>query len=167
MRVILALVVAFVAFNVGGIVGYFLFADLGIPFLGFLISPAAAIFAFVWAMRRGKETAPKSYPEGFTPTYAHDNIAIDVPNGKLWLRDQSGYSAVLNKGDVLGWSEAYVTYGVHHTRNRLEVNVRDLGRPKFEVPFRRHMDTFKWGAKKNYAELQEWHSRLTAWVNNT
>ena len=117
-------------------------------------------------MLRGKDSAPKSYSEGFTPTYAHDNIAIDVPNGKLWLRDQSGYSAVLNKGDVLRWNEAYVTYGVHHTRNRLVVHVRDLGRPKFEVPFRRHIET-KWGAKKNYAELQEWHSRLTTWVNNT
>lgn len=163
MRILLALVVAFVVASIA----HFLAQSIGFfGVFGYLVWLGVFIAVFLM-MKRRSNAAPSRLPDGFGADFAHDNIAIDNGAGKLWLRDKSGVAAVVDKGDVLRWNTAFVSRGTVHLNSRLEVHVRDLKRPKFEVPFRRHGETWKWGAARNHAEAEEWNSRLTTWVNNT
>ena len=169
MRTLLTLVAALVAL--------FFAQSITAPIVGWLSLPlgfAAAIavfFVLKGNSQAGATSIPaglgKKYPAGFTASFAHDNIAIDEPAGKIWLRGKGGYSAVLSKSEILRWNVAYISNGPHHLNNRLEIHVRDLNRPKCEVAFRRHSDAWKWSAARNAQEAEEWASRLTTWVNNS
>lgn len=162
MRILLALVVALIA----AVVASFVTGMLGLGFLSSLVSIGVFIVVF-FMMKRGAPIGSSRVPDGFNADFAHDNIAIDTASGKLWLRDKSGASTVVDKGDVLRWNLAFMSRGAIHLDSRLEVHVRDLKRPKFEVPFRRHGETWKWGAARNHAEAEEWVSRLTTWVQTS
>lgn len=164
MNTVIALIAGFVAW----LVSYWLLVMLGIGFgtIGMMMSVLVGIVVFIKVKGTGS-TPPQKLPPGFVSNFAHDNIAIDQQNAKLWLRDKDGASAVIDKGDVLRWNVAYTAFGAVHIKNMLQVHVRDLNRPKFDVRFDRHGDRFKSGADRNYAEAQEWDSRLTTWINNT
>src|SRR5690606_26273080 len=160
----LARFAAFVAYMVVSVIA----VVFGLGFIGTLAGLVGAVAAFFLVKGKGGAGGAggaSSYPAGFEPSFAHDNIAIDQANGKLWLRDRSGFSAVVDKGDVLRWNRAYVSRGTIEFNNKLEVHVRDLNRPKFEVAFNRHGDTWKSGAARNSQEAEEWASRLTTWCN--
>ena len=166
MRYILSFIVAFVAANVAAGISQMLFpSSLN---LTTIIGLFAFIATFFWV--KGKRWAGplkgNKYPDGFNGDYAHDNIAIDQKADKLWVRDPRG-AIVVSKNDILRWNIAHKVTGTGHTvNNRLEIHVRDLGRPKLSAPFNRHSDFLKPGATKNAAECEEWSSRLTTWVNN-
>lgn len=127
------------------------------------------VAAFFILKKMLRKTGPSrgAFPDDFNPRYSHDNIAIDVDSGKLWLRDRSG-SRVVDKNDVLRWNRTYRNgNGGSEIDNRLEIHLRDLDRPKCVVRFKRHGDTWKSGAARNAQESEEWVSRLTTWINNT
>lgn len=158
MSAFLALVAAFIAWFLAywflGLIG------LGFGLTAWVMSLVIAVVVFVIA--KGKVgSAHAKLPAGFISSFSHDNIAIDQQNGKLWLRDASGHQTVVDKGDLLRWNVAYVAQGAVHFNNKLEIHVRDLTRPKIDVHFRRHRD-----ANRNFADAEEWQSRLTTWVNN-
>src|SRR5690606_16030346 len=90
-----------------------------------------------------------AYPSGFNARYAHDNIAIDVDAGKLWLRDKSGRTRVVARGDILRWNRSFRPRNGFEIENSLEIHVRDLDQPKAEVLFNRHSDLLKSGARRN------------------
>ena len=106
-------------------------------------------------------------------TYQADNIAIDVPTERVWLRDVSGTSVTLNKGDILRWrTDAHVGRKgflvVQNDCPALVVDVRNLDRPQYVVAFSR----FRTGNitnvyAKNELERDEWYSRLTTFINAT
>jgi len=166
MRTLLALIAAFLTF-------YVVVSILDLGPVSLLLAFGAAIVVFVVGKGKksggGSAPAPRRgrYPEGFTPSFAHDNIAIDQANDRIWLRDRSGHWAILPRSDILRWNRAFVHRGPIEFDNRIEVHVRDLNRPKYEVAFKRHGEAFKWGAAKNSQEAEEWVSRLTTWVNNS
>lgn len=167
MRVLLALVAAFVAFIAAGIIP----GMLGIGgVMGLLLQLAAAIGVFFMMKGAGKGgPSASALPAGFSKDFHHDNIAIDTKSNKVWLRDRkSGHAATFDKGDLLRWSHRYTT-GNHGTwvKNFIDVEVRDLNRPKYEVAFNRNGELSIFGARKNQAECEEWTSRLTTWVNNS
>lgn len=149
-----ALVAWFLAYWFLGLIG------LGFGLTAWVMSLLVAAVVFV--IFKGKlGGAPAKLPASFVSSFSHDNIAIDQQNGKLWLRDASGHQVVIDKGDLLRWNVAYVAQGAVHFNNKLEIHVRDLNRPKIDVHFRRHRN-----ANRNFADAEEWQSRLTTWVNN-
>lgn len=132
--------------------------------LAWLIVLVVSFFILKKMLRKTK-AAP--VPADFNAKYSHDNIAIDVDAGKLWLRDKNG-SRVVDKNDVLRWNRTYRPgNGGAEIENCLEVHLRDLERPKCVVRFNRHGDTWKPGAARNAQESAEWVSRLTTWRNDT
>lgn len=160
MRVVLSLVLAFVIATV---------FNRMLPYGVQGIMPWLAVFvvAFFILKKMLRTTKPPPVPADFNARYSHDNIAIDIDAGKLWLRDKSG-SRVVDKSEVLRWNRIYRNgNGGSEIDNRLEVHLRDLDRPKWVVPFKRHGDTWKSGAARNAQESEEWASRLTTWMNNT
>lgn len=153
---------ALVAAGIAWFVAYWFLAMIGLGFglIGWVLSLIVAVVVFF--MVKGKAgTTQVKLPDGFISSFSHDNIAIDQQNGKLWVRDASGHQTVVDKGDLLRWNVAYVAQGAVHFNNRLELHVRDLNRPKIDVNFRRHRNE-----KRNFADAEEWQSRLTTWVNN-
>lgn len=156
MRLVLALIVALATF---------MLAVSFVSTLGFLgnanILLSLVVAGVVFFLVKGKSGSTAKLPDGFVSSFAHDNIAIDQQNGKLWLRSRSGDSKVVDKADVLRWNVAYVSRGAVHYNNKLEVHVRDLRHPKIDVHFDRYRD-----ANRNSSEAEEWASRLTTWINN-
>lgn len=162
MRIILALVAALVLAYMGRAIPYM----FGMYNAAFLFQVAIFIGAFLFVYSLQKKTGPK-LPQDFNASFGHDNIAIDTNANKIWLRDRkTGQTAILNKSDLLRWSHRYTSIGQYWTKNFIDLEVRDLNRPKYEIAFNRHADT-KWGCKKNQAQCEEWQSRLTTWINNS
>jgi len=168
MRTILALIAAFVVWSLAAfvlqMVGFF-------GLLGFVLQLAAAVAVFFLVKAAGKDKGPSAsaLPPGFSTDFHHDNIAIDTKSNRVWLRDRkSGQTSTLDKGNLLRWTHRYTT-GNHGTwvKNFIDVEVRDLNHPKYEVAFNRHSELSIFGARKNQAECEEWQSRLTTWINNT
>jgi len=168
MRTLAILVIAFLA---ASLISPFLTGILwsfGLPMRGaFMLIPWALVFvaAVVLGGRLWPRSPSASYPPGFNPSYAHDHIAIDAESGKLWLRDVSGQTAVLDKRDVLRWNHSYRPLSGEWIDNRLEIEVRDLARPKYTIRFKRHGDSARWNMRKNVAECEEWQARLGSWIN--
>lgn len=99
---------------------------------------------------------------GFDPDIRHDNIALDTRTDTLWIRDASGAERYLKRPDLLSWKTA------HDERNgtfrqRIEIDVPDLKRPRWSVLFQRHSDTWIKSSRKNGQERDEWFARLRAW----
>lgn len=158
MHIIAALILAFV------IASFFYFMTFSL--IVWLIVFVAAFF-LLKKMLRKTSRPPTVFPAGFNARYSHDNIAIDIDAGKLWLRDERG-ARVVDKSDILRWNRIYRNGNLGtEVDNRLEIHLRDLDRPKHVVRFNRHADTRKSGATLNAQESEEWMSRLTTWKNNT
>ena len=167
MRTILALIAAFVAWRLSASVVSMMGA---VGLIGFVLSLVAAVVVFFLVKGGGKfGPSASAFPPGFNPDFKHINIAIDTKSNRVWLRDRkSGQTTTLDKGDLLRWTHRYTTAN-HGTwvKNFIDVEVRDLNRPKYEVAFNRNGEFSIFGARKNQAECEEWQSRLTTWVNNT
>lgn len=127
-------------------------------------------------MAGGKADSPGEFDrlrDGFNPTYEAANIAIDVPAGKVWLRDASGHEAIFNKGDLLRWQTGETSgrdgfFIVKFPFPSLAIHVSDLSRPRYDVVFHKYSTgNIKNVYARNQAERDEWYSRLTTWVNDT
>lgn len=138
---------------------------LGINSVISLVLSLAVAF-FVASRLPADSAAGAAKTEGFVSDFKHDNIAINTQTGKLWVRGHDGRSAVLDKADILRWNLAFTSVGVHHINNRIEIHVRDLNRPMWSIPFNRFNDAWRWNNGKNYAEAEEWQSRLTTWLHS-
>lgn len=155
-----------------GLIVFFLsqafFSALGLsPLIAVALAVIAAfLVASRFSVSSSVSSASTDKADAFVPDFRHDNIAISSPADKLWVRDKSGKSAILDKADILRWNLAFTSFGIEHTNSRIEIHVRDLNRPMWSIPFKRHSDTWKWSARNNYAEAEEWQSRLTTWLQS-
>jgi len=115
-----------------------------------------------------KSGANVSFPSGFTPTHAHDNIALDANTKKLWIREESGTTKVFEPSEITGWSVSADT-----TRNRLgqrwpckvylEIKAKDIDRPLWRARFKRYKESTP--EQRNLDECNEWFERLGAAYN--
>lgn len=167
MRVLLALVAAsFAGFFAVLIVNSIMpMSGIAALIVGFI--PAYFVYRMI-AGGTARGHGKTGWPADFNPDYQHDNIAIDTKSDRIWLRDRSsGKTVILKRLDMLRWTHRYTQGNGAWIKNFIDAEVRDLNRPKYEVSFNRHGDLWRWNAKKNAAECEEWQSRLTTWVNNS
>lgn len=136
-----------------------LFAGLSVP-VGLLM------LGLWWIPRQlARENTARhvQFKEGFNPNLRHDNIALDTARDELWIRDASGEQRYLRRDDLLSWKTAHDAGGSGVCRQRLELDVRDVGRPRWNVLFQRHSDGWFRGSNANAKERDEWFARLRAW----
>lgn len=112
--------------------------------------------------RRRRTPEASAFREGFTPEVAHDNIALDTLTDLLWIRDPAGGERYLERSDIIGFKAAH-DWNNGTFRQRIEIDVRDVHRPRWHVLFQRHSDTWIKTSKRNGAERDEWFARLRAW----
>lgn len=127
-----------------------------------LLFPALVGAGLIYSKNSKVVTGPK--PQEFDANFSHNNIAINTESGKIWLRDVSGKTAIFDKADISRWRHEHASLGLKNYDNRLIVDVRDLSSPVWTVRFSRHNDNFDKGAKQNFEDARDWHSRLTAWL---
>jgi hypothetical protein len=120
-----------------------------------------AIWAAPRLLRGKKLTAPLSSSE-FNPTLAHDNIALDADRDMLWIRDVSGATRYVRRGELLSWKTDSALAGrmLHH---QIHLQVSDVQQPLWRVEFKRHAEGWKHSAKRNSEERSEWFARVQAW----
>lgn len=128
-----------------------------LPF-GFLLG---AIWLVPLLFRRPKPRVKQH--AGFEPSIAHDNIALDMARGTLWIRDASGADRYLKREDLLTWKTAH-DFKNGTFRQRIELDVRDVQRPRWQVLFERHSDRRVKTSRLNTQERDEWFARLRAWT---
>ncbi|SFW74473.1 hypothetical protein [Luteibacter sp. UNCMF366Tsu5.1] len=103
-----------------------------------------------------------------TATYASDNIALDLAGRRLWLRDTSGQTVIVDLDQVAAWEHTWrdTTNGwgkVFRIKNEMVFRLRQLDQPTVRIRFRRHNDAFNGNA--NFAEAEAWQARLTTLLN--
>lgn len=134
------------------------------------LTPAAMLAAW-FRMRRplpeGHLYTAKGQP-ALRATYAANNIALDLPGSRLWLRDINGRTTIVDLEEVAAWEHTWTdtsnVWGQHfRTNNRLTFRLRQLDQPTVTVAFRRYGDTFS--GNKNFQEAAEWQARLTNLIN--
>lgn len=129
------------------------------------MSPIAFFVGLMWIVpllfRRPKP--PSKQHVDFDPAIAHDNIALDTARGTLWIRDASGAERYLQRNDLLSWKTAH-DWKNGTSRQRIELDVRDVQRPRWQVLFQRHSDRWVKSSKVNAQERDEWFARLRAWT---
>ena len=127
---------------------------------------AFALVAFAcWMAPRllaGKKLASPRATKDFTPTIAHDNIALDTTRDLLWIRDISGATRVVRRGEPLSWDNHSQADGGLF-RQRINLQIKDVIQPHWVIVFNRHSETWKSSAKKNIDERAEWFARIRAW----
>jgi hypothetical protein len=134
------------------------------------LTPAAMLTAWVRLRRNPSGNAVYAAP-GERPlhaTYAAENIAVDVPDRRLWLRDERGREMILDLSQIAGWEHTWrdSTNGagrVFRTQNAITFRLRQLDIPSVRVRFKRYSDAF--GGSKNFLEAEEWQARLTTLIN--
>lgn len=131
------------------------------------------VLAFLWLVpqvivrqRQLNTEKPSTFREGFEPDVLHDNIALDTASDTLWIRDASGTERYLQRGDMLGWKSNH-DWNNGTFRQRIEIDVNDVTRPRWHVLFQRHSDTWIKTSKRNGEERDEWFARLRAWNQQT
>nr|WP_063574106.1 hypothetical protein [Luteibacter rhizovicinus] len=132
--------------------------------------PAVLLAAWVKSRRTPARAGPHTAP-GEPPlhaTYTADNLALDVPGRRLWLRDERGREMILDLSQIAGWEHTWrdSTNGngrVFRTQNAITFRLRQLDVPSARVHFRRYSDVF--GGSKNFLEAEEWQARLTTLIN--
>lgn len=112
--------------------------------------------------RRLNTSKPATFRDGFEPDFRHDNIALDSRSDTVWIRDASGAERYLERGDMLRWKSNH-DWKNGTFRQRIEIDVNDVARPRWHVLFQRHSDTWIKTSKRNGAERDEWFARLRAW----
>lgn len=146
---------------VGGLVGAIgllpLFGGTGI---GIGLGIGAAV-GFVQSLRHtpGKPAAPP-----FEATHRHDNLAINADKNLVWVRDEHGREYTLEAREIRQWNHLWVPDRGYKAQNRIELRTSRVDSPVLVVPFRRHSATV-WGAPKNARECEEWHGRLSAFLD--
>jgi len=48
--------------------------------------------------------SPSGLPAGFQSSHAHKNIATDAKAGRLWMRDERGFSKTVGISDIIRWA---------------------------------------------------------------
>ncbi len=160
MKHVINAVIAFVVFNFLS----FGLGVLGLGVFGFILALIAGVATFLLLKKRDTIVLLPKSKEIFSADYKHDNIAIDLKANKLWVRDLSGNAKILDKNNVLRWELCFIESGLQRSRNRIDLHVNDLDRPIWSVPFKRHGTVLAASEKKNYADAEEWISRLTTWM---
>lgn len=135
--------------------------------LTLLLIAAVGIYAMYALV--GKRGGARTYPDSFTPTHAHSNIAIDAKTRRVWIREPSGRQIVLSPADITGWATASVEKSNQHgqcwnIKNFLEIRTTNLDKPLWRARFKDHQETFP--SEKNHRELEEWYQRITAMLNH-
>lgn len=104
-----------------------------------------------------------------TVTYAAENVALDVPARRVWLRDVNGRQMIVDISQIAAWEHTWrdSTNGagrVFRTQNTLTFRLRQLDVPSVRVRFKRYSDAF--GGNRNFNEAEEWQARLTTFINS-
>lgn len=141
--------------------GFFAVISVGTMVAFSLLALWLVPYAFTRA-RRLNTSKPVTFREGFEPEMRHDNIALDPHSDAVWIRDASGAERYLERGDMLRWKSAH-DWNNGTFRQRIEIDVNDVQRPRWHVLFQRHSDTWIKTSKRNTAERDEWFARLRAW----
>ncbi|MEF3082732.1 hypothetical protein V3391_11010 [Luteimonas sp. SMYT11W] len=129
----------------------------------FVFWPVLALWVVPAIFRHRAPTAKKHDRSVFSPSIAHDHIALDQGRDKLWIRDPGRGERYLDRNDILSIRTAFDVRG-SVTNQRLELQVRDIEHPLWQVPFVRHSDRRQRGMERNGAERDEWFARLKAWT---
>jgi len=122
-----------------------------------------AIGAVVGFVRSFRHFVAKPQKAAFESTHAHDNLAINATNNKLWARDEHGKEFVLEAAEVREWSHVWVADRGYKANNRIQLRTTRLDTPVITIPFTRHPATI-FGAPKNAHDAEEWHGRLSAFL---
>lgn len=133
---------------------------------GLLISmlPISVLVGAMWIvplMFRKPKPKPAKHTD-FDPSIAHDNIALDTGRNVLWIRDASGAERYVRTEELLAW-RTNSDRNDGHFRQRLELDVSDVQRPRWNVLFQRHSDRRIKSSRINTAERDEWFARIRAW----
>jgi|GEM_PF-6966941 len=131
-----------------------------------LVGIAVAILGWKWAVQ-------PALPAGFNASFRNRNIALDTTAASLWVRDQDGTTAILQRDEILGWEMSSNTGAfqtnigprVVHLDTKLLVKTRNLSKPVWTVPFNDHFSRSVSGGRANRRELDEWFARLNAFYN--
>ena len=129
-------------------------------FLGGLITwaiLAGILWAILGAVGHSASTHPSSMPKDFQPTVLHRNIQLDTTTDRLWVRPVRGEPQVLARGQIKGWKHEWVdrsnAFRVNRMKNTISFRTDDVRAPLLKVAF------------ENYAIADEWHARLSTWIN--
>lgn len=142
------------------------------PIAAALGALAGLLLASIFGGRKTQKPQSGQYhAHGEAPliaTYASDNIALDFPNRRLWLRDTAGRTMIVDLDHVAAWQHVWAdtTNGWGKTgriKNEMVFRLRQLDRPTVRIQFRRHNDMFSSNA--NFAEAEAWQARLTTLIN--
>lgn len=131
-------------------------------FGGLAIGLAASTMWWVPRIAAGPRKAPPKPNAEFNPSIAHDNIALDPQRDLLWIRDPKLGERFVCHGDLLSWRTDQ-DWNNGTFRQRIELQLRDVNQPSWQVLFQRHSDTWKSSSKKNGQERDEWFARIQAW----
>ena len=157
--VLTALLVIALLVNLGD--GFFAIVSIGTMVTFSLL--ALWLVPRVFSRERSRSTRSlATFREGFEPEMRHENIALDPHSDAVWIRDASGAERYLERGDMLRWKSAH-DWSNGTFRQRIEIDVNDVQRPRWHVLFQRHSDTWKRTSKLNGDERDEWFARLRAW----
>lgn len=155
----LGALICFYPLSHGGLFSPLMVIGLGLILVGWKFAPSA------------RSVPP--VPSGFNATYWCKNIAIDQQTRNLWVRDESGTTAVLQPSEIVSW-QAHSSTGQHqttigprevHLGTKLFINTRNLAKPQWIVPFNAHFSRSMSGSRANFRELNEWSARLGAFYS--
>lgn len=132
-----------------------------------------AVSWIVWQLFLGKR---KRGPGGkvllsrIAPTHAHENIAINIRSGRLWVRDQHGDEAVFDPEDILGWDVRYeqapdIRGESWPHRVFLDLTTVTGEKAVWRIGFDRHDEVVP--HSRNLQECREWSQQLAAVYNPT
>ncbi|MCD9098025.1 hypothetical protein LU699_13220 [Luteimonas fraxinea] len=129
----------------------------------FVFWPLLVLWIVPAIFRHRPPKAKKHDLSVFSAGISHDHIALDQERDKLWIRDPARGERYLDRNDILSIRTAFDVRG-SVTNQRLELQVRDVEHPLWQVPFVRHSDRRHKGMERNGAERDEWFARLKAWT---
>jgi hypothetical protein len=152
--------------GLGGAVAGGLTSAIGILPLFGLAGPGIGLGlgAAIGFVRSFNHPVAKPQKTAFDATHAHDNVAINEHRNLVWARDEHGQEFVLEAREVREWNHVWTPDRGYKANNRLQLRTTRLDAPIITVPFTRHSATV-WGAPKNAQECEEWHGRLSAFLN--
>lgn len=152
----LCVLILFISFRGDDIVG-----------LVITVVPVVLVLAVLWLVPllfgHRRPAAPVKYREGFTPTFAHDNIALDADLDILWVRAPGRGERYLRRKEILAARTAN-DWRNGTFRQRIEIQIADIHNPEYHVLFERHSDRWIKSSKINANERDEWFARLKAWT---
>lgn len=146
----------FISFRDGDIVGLIVF----VPLIGLVL---AVVWLVPLLFRHHPPKLPGQFAGGFTPTAAHDNIAIDANMELLWIRDPVRGERYFHRSDILA-ARTNCDWRNGTFRQRIELQVNDIAYPQYSVLFQRHSDTWIKTSRLNGQERDDWFARIRAWT---